>query len=483
MAEERVRVAVIGGGIAGLAAARRASTRASVTLFDADEEFGGKLRSATFRGRPVDLGPDSFITRNPRAKDFASELGLGDELVAPSGGFAAIFARGAIRRFPSGLAIGIPTATAPLLRAGVLSPIGALRSALDYVLPRASNDEDPSVADLIGKRLGRAVLYELVDPLVGGINASDVDVLSFRAALPDLAARLGQTRSVMRALRAPRGAPPPASGTPIFLGLRNGIATLVSATISALHDAGVEVRGHSAVREVRQRARGFALVVNGEEFDYDGVIVATPAFVTGSILAPISAELTSVCSTIEYASVVTVHLAFSAQSLPETTRERLLAVSPITARARLGEIDGLLGNGLLLARGHDELATALTFTSAKWPHSASPGEIVIRASAGRHHDERALDLDDADLVEAMMTDISKVLGITESPLDAQVTRFVRSFPQYTTGHLARVAKIERLLGEKPALALAGAAYHGIGIPACIESGERAADAVLDAIAS
>jgi oxygen-dependent protoporphyrinogen oxidase len=476
------RVAVVGGGLAGLVAARELAASCEVELFEADARLGGKLQTVTFRGRPLDVGPDAFITRNPAAIGLATDLGLAGELIEPASRSAGIFARGTLHPLPAGLAIGIPTDIAALYRSGVLSTREVLRCATD-LLRRAAVTRAPgaargggadlSVAELLGPRLGRGVLETLVDPLIGGINASDVGSLSFAAALPQLLPRLEGARSVMRALR-PMAAQAGTSPSPaVFAGLERGLGELSEALVADGAARGVRFRTDAAVHGLSPLGGrdGWHLESSAGEGEFEGVVLALPAPRAATLLAGYSPELAAGLSDIPYASVLTATFAFAAGAVPE-------AVS-----ARLGAIGGgpLPGSGVLVPRRTGHLITAASFTSTKWPRSAATGEVVIRASAGRHHDRRAVELDDAGVLATLRSDLAAVLGITEFPLEHVLCRFPDSFPQYVQGHLARVAELRRLSKMAAPLVLTGAAYDGIGIPACIEGAIAQAGLLRDAL--
>ena len=495
----RPAVIVVGGGIAGLVAARDLAANAAVTLIDAAAVLGGKVASTTFRGRPLDRAPDAFITRNPSAFELCHALGLGEELITPSAATAAIWSRGRLRPFPAGLAIGIPTDPIALLRSGIVSPLAAARSALDALLPgrvpsslvddARAGAADPTVGALVGRRLGRAVVDALVDPLIGGINAGDVDALSFVAALPQLAPLIAGRRRVARALRP---APPPVvrPGKPgsIFAGLERGLGSLADALEADLVRLGVTIRRDMAIDSLARSADGKWRIAGALA---DGIVLATPADAAARILEGIEPELATELRAIPYAGVATVTLAWNDRDVPPSTGAALAAIArrrdrpsgPNGPRAPSeGSAAVLPGSGVLVPRGRGHLITAATFTSTKWPRSANRGEVVVRASAGRYGDDRALALEPDALVDAVRSDLTTILGITALPLEVHVERWPASFPQYIPGHLARVGRIRVLTERLGAIALCGAAYDGIGIPACIEGGHLAAATVTETLA-
>ncbi|MCU1491068.1 MAG: UDP-galactopyranose mutase [Acidimicrobiaceae bacterium] len=500
------RVVVVGGGVAGLACARALAGSHEVVLLESEQHLGGKLQTGSLLGRPLDLGPDAFITRDPSALRLCRELGLEDELVAPATSGASVFARGRLRPLPVGLVLGIPTDLKALWRSGIVAPTSVLRAALDLLLPgtaiaadpRASAEAggpDPTVADVAGRRLGREVLDNLVDPLIGGINAGDSRALSFLAAAPGLAERAAGRHSLLRALRPPSGAsvpdPPEAatlvtSGPPktssLFLGLTGGMGRLVEALTRACEAAAVEIRRGAPGRAVApEGSEGLWRVWVGDAvLEADAVVLAAPAYAAAQLLSRAAPDLASECAAISYASVVTATFAWPADAVPRAVAD---ALADLARTANPDAPAGRLpGSGVLVPRAGGRLITAASFTSTKWPHSARDGEVVVRASAGRHGDDRAIELGDGELSEALRGELAELLGVRSTPRAEIVQRWPRSFPQYLSGHRARVARIDRLAGQLPAFALAGAAYRGIGIPACIASGEQAAEHVRRVLA-
>jgi oxygen-dependent protoporphyrinogen oxidase len=473
----RRRILVAGAGVSGLVAARSLARDHEVVLAESDVAVGGKMRTATFRGCPLDLGPDVFITRNPAATELCRELGLGEELIAPATSRAAIWARGSLRPFPPGLALGIPIDLVALLRSGVVSPGAIVRAATDLV-PRgpvapaglgagaASPGADVSVGAVVGRRLGREVVETLVDPLLGGINAGDVRQLSFAATAPELAAAIAGRWSLLLALRSHlrAGGPPRKRTSPVFLGLASGLETLGHHLEKECVDRGVEVRTNAPVAALNRGpgGRGWRARIGDDDQAFDAVVLAVPSHAAAGILSGLSPELAVLLRAVPYSGVVTVAFAWPAGVLPDSSL-------------------ALVGSGVLVPRRHGLLATALSLTSSKWPRSAA-GEVVVRAYAGRQGDERALGLDDATLVARLRGEIASILGIDAAPLEVLVQRWPASFPQYVVGHLGRVARIETLVADLGPLALAGAWARGIGIPACVAGAENAATAIRDALA-
>jgi oxygen-dependent protoporphyrinogen oxidase len=435
------RFAVVGGGIAGLAAAWELRDRGAVTVYEPGH-LGGKLRTGTFEGRAVDLGPDAFLTRVPEAVDLCAELGLADRLVAPTTGAAWLVTSAGTFPMPAGTVLGAPKAIGAVARSGLLSPAGVARAGLDLVLPRRNLTGDVSVGELIGGRFGAQVADRLVDPLVGGIHAGRTDELSAAATVPQLLAAARRSRSLMRALAA---VPAPSGSVPVFLTPTGGLEELVAALVEGLKGAGVELRatGATAVRALP----GGGVSVGDDR--YDGVVVATDADTAAALLGDAAPPA---LSTIPRASVAVVLMSFPAPELPAPP--------------------GI--SGLLVQRATGRLMTAASFASTKWPQWAAPGTTLLRVSAGRHRDERAESLGDDTLTARLVDEVGDVLATTATPTATRVVRWPRAFPQYLVSHLDKVDAIEAALRRTGPIAVAGGSYRGSGIPACIASGHRAA---------
>ena len=460
-------VVVVGGGIAGLSAAWELSRAGAegrhghVTVLESSAQVGGKLRSEPFAGRVVDLGADAFLTRRNEAVELCAELGLESELVAPATGAAYVWARGRLRALPAGLALGVPTRIGPLARSGILSPVGLARAALDAAPlgggRRPEPEGDAPIGPLVEHRLGRQVLERLADPLIGGIHAGSARDMSAAAVFPDLLHAARRRGSLMRNLRPPAPAGPQrdAPAGPVFLGLRGGMAVLVERLRQALVERGVTVQSDRPVSALRRRGRWHLEGPNGETTEADAVVLATPAFATARLVRHESPGLCELLSSIDHASVTLVTMRFD---------ER--AIGPLPP-----------GSGMLVPRTGGGMVTACTWLSAKWPELARPGEVLVRVSLGRYGDSRADELDDDAVVERACGELAGPMAISAPPGEAMVVRFAGAFPQYRVGHLGLVAAMEREAAQLGGLALAGSALQGVGIPACIASGRRAARSV------
>jgi oxygen-dependent protoporphyrinogen oxidase len=466
---ERVDLVVVGGGITGLAAAWEGVGRgASVVVLDGADTVGGKLRTSPVAGTPLDEAADAFLVRVPEAVELCREVGIETELVAPATGHAFVWSRGELRSLPSEQLLGVPTDLKALAASGILSDAGLARARRDLERESEGDDDpdgpgdpgggDESVGDLIRRRMGDEVLDRLVGPLVGGIWAGNPDHLSIETATPQLAALRDRGPSLMRAAAEARAAAMAASdGGPVFLAPRRGMASLVEALVAALGDRirtgrpvqRIEPVGFDPTSRWRLEPAGIAA---------GAVVVATPAYAAAPLVAPYAPGAGRTLAAIDHASVAMVALAVP----------------------RDGIDHHLDGSGFLVPPSEGRLMTACSWWSSKWPHlTHDPSLALLRVSAGRDGDQRALALDDGELLDALLLDLRDTLDLHAAPVDVRVNRWHRSFPQPRPGHLGRVAALEGELARgAPGLAVAGAWARGVGIPACIRAGRRAAVTAL-----
>ncbi|CAA9260533.1 MAG: Protoporphyrinogen IX oxidase, aerobic, HemY [uncultured Acidimicrobiales bacterium] len=450
-----MRAVVVGGGITGLAAAHRLVQGGhQVTLVESSNRLGGKIRTSRFAGRPVEEGPDAFLARVPAVAALTREVGLGGDLVSPAAGSAYLWTDGALKPLPTGLVLGVPVDFEPLAAAGILSEAGLARARQEPDLPGEPITSDVSIGELIARRFGPELQERLVDPLLGGINAGRTEELSIDVGAAQLAAVARRHGSLVAGLRAQREAAPPPSGEPVFWSVRGGLQRLVDALATSLVEAGVEVRCGAAVESVDSVPA--VHLAGGVTIEADAVIITVPAFAAAPMLRDLSAEVARALDAIDYSSVALVTLAYRRDAVRTS----------------------LDGSGFLVPRPDGRLLTACSVFSNKWKDLADPDTVLLRASAGRWKDGRALDMDDADLVAAVHGELDEALGLAEGPTEVRVSRWVRSFPQFWPGHLERVAHLESTLARvAPRVALAGAALRGVGIPACVTGAQSAAEHV------
>ncbi|HYD10951.1 MAG TPA: protoporphyrinogen oxidase [Acidimicrobiales bacterium] len=446
------RVAVVGAGIAGLAAAYEL-TKHGVTpiVFDADTRAGGKVRTERFGDVMVDTGPDAFLARRPEAVELCEELGLRPRLEPPAATHAYVYARGRLRTLPTGLVLGVPTDPVALARSGILSGWAVVRAALEPYLRGSPLGEDEALGTVTRRRFGNEVTDKLVDPLLGGINAGDVDELSIDLIAPQIAAAARTDRSLTRALQ---GAPkPPTSNDPVFFTIPGGMESLVDALLKAITAAGGEVRRNDPVSSISATE----VASRSGTTDVLGVVLATPSYVSALLLEPVAPGVAGTLRSIPYASVCMVLLSYDERDMGRS----------------------LDASGYLVPRSEGLLITAASWASTKWSHLARPGRVLIRASAGRFGDDRAMAMTDDELVRRVHADLVTTMQVRSEPIESSVVRWKNAFPQYPPGHRGRIDAA--LAALPPGVTLAGAALRGVGLPACIGTGRDAARAVLGSI--
>ena len=446
---------VVGAGIAGLSAAWELTRRGvAVTVVDADR-IGGKIRTSTFAGRPLDEGADAFLRRVPAGLELCEELGLNGRLVSPAIGNARLWNGERLVPMPAGTVMGLPVTFDGL--GEVLSVAGIERARREPDLPGELLTVDESVGSLVRRRYGDEVFERLVAPLLGGINAGDPDRLSVRAGLPQIAEVAARSVSLSAAL------PAPASG-PVFAGMADGMGALVDTLGQALIAAGATIRTATPVDAIEWDAtsRRWALRA-ATPVAADGLVLATPATSSARLLGPISPAAAAELGAIDHSSVVLVSLAFDRSQVPMA----------------------LDSSGFLVPHGSGRRITAASWSSSKWAHLDDGHTAILRVSLGHRNDPGAIDLDDATVARIVADDLRITMGITSAPAEVRISRWPAGFPQYDVGHLDRIARIESAIVDDATigpLALTGATFEGVGIPACIRHGRRVAALLADRLA-
>jgi oxygen-dependent protoporphyrinogen oxidase len=436
------RVVVVGGGIAGLAAAHRLRELGpdlEIVVLDQGDRLGGKIHTVPFRDRAIEAGAETFLMRDAGAPSaalaLANRVGLADALVHPAPVPAALAIDGELRTIPGATLMGIPADP---------TAVASIATAIDNDDDRGAPiaDGDVAVGALVRDRLGDAVVDRLVDPLLGGVYAGRADALSLQATVPGLYGAAQQAHTLRQAVQDAMQAAPRPAGTPVFATVHGGLTRLVDAVAAASR----------ARLQLGETVRGIARTANRwqvNDVDADAVVVAVPAAPAARILQ------TDAIAELEYASVVLVTLA-----LPPGTR--------------LPELSGFLAPA-----GQGYAVKAATFFTTKWPH-LSDGPVLVRASLGRYGETDVLQRPDEALVELVRDELPPLLGTKlPEPVAARVTRWGGGLPQYGVGHVTRIQTVRAALPQT--LALAGAAFDGVGIAACVRSGEAAAERVWAAL--
>ncbi len=453
-----LNVVVVGGGVTGLAAAHRLRTRlgprARITLVEQARRLGGKLRTVELGGTPTDVGAEAFVLRNPAAVELVDELGLTGRLIHPERAAATVRAGGRGVPLPPRTFLGVPAD--PDLVRPVLSREGADRVAAERTLPPLEITDDVAVADVLALRFGRELVDSLVEPLLGGVYAGRADRLGLRATMPALVDALGPAGGSLTGAAARVLGAPAAAGKPVFGALRGGMTVLVD---ELARRAAAEIRLGLPVRELARTGAGWRLEIGSparaEVCHADAVVLAVPPPAARRLLAGAVPAAAAAYGRIEVGSMAVVSMVLpDGVALPDTSGV-LLAV------------------GERHADGTHFTAKAFTHTSVKW--GGTP--VRLRASVGRVGETVLLRREDADLLAAVRADLRELTGVGAAPVDWTVTRWGGGLPQYGVGHHATVSAVERAVAEVPGLAVAGAAFRGVGIPACVDSARAAADRV------
>jgi len=460
-----VHVAVVGGGISGLAAAwflSQADDPPRLTVLEAGVEVGGKLRLGDLAGHAVDAGAESMLARRPEASDLVRAVGRAQSLEPPVTSAARLLVDGTLRPFPAGTLMGIPGDMPALARSGVLTRRGMARARAEAALPSAAQRGDVSVGRLVTSRFGHEVTERLVEPLLGGVYAGHADRISLAAAVPAVAAARDRGQRLSAAVRdLGRAGGGSADGSAPFVGLVGGLGTFPPRLAAV---SGADVRTRTTVRALHRTVEGRWLLETGpvprtETLGADAVVLAVPAAAASRLLRPVVPAAAALLDVVEYASVAVVALGYRSADLPAGV---------------------LQGSGHLVPPREGREVKAVTYASRKWRWLAEsvPDLVVVRMSVGRMGEQRVLQRDDSDLVALGADDLADVLGLQARPVAGSVFRWGGALPQYTVGHVSRAQRVHGLLGAERGLALCGAALDGVGIPACISSARSAADAVL-----
>jgi protoporphyrinogen/coproporphyrinogen III oxidase len=475
------KIVIVGGGIAGLAAAyylkEKTKTLCQITLLEEAGYWGGKIITervddlVPHGSFVVEGGPDTFVVTKPWGVKLCKELGIDDRLrgTNPKTKKTYILKQDELHELPGGLTMMIPTEFAPMIRTGLLSWIAKVRMGLDFVIPPSQENGDETLGAFVTRRLGREAYENLIEPLMSGIYAGDGDQLSLQSTFPYLRelevkhgglvkGALALRKERLRKARASKDGSTPLPGSrSIFLTPQNGLAEMVATLLQVLEAAGVELRLNTSAQTVERTANGYSLRTTcGEVISADGIILATPSFVTADLVSGFASQLVAELMPIEYVSTATVTLAYHEKDLPRP----------------------LDGYGYVIPRRAGRKALACTWTSTKFPHRAPDGYALLRVFIGRAGQEEEIDWNDTFLSATAREEVNLTLGINSDPLFERVHRWEKAMPQYVLGHPQRLKRIGDILSAYPGLAVAGNAYQGIGIPDCIHSGELAAEKIL-----
>jgi oxygen-dependent protoporphyrinogen oxidase len=463
------RVAIIGGGITGLAAAHRIRELAiarempvETTVLERSNRIGGPLRTIARDGFLMETGTDSFLTEKPWAADLARRVGLESELIPTRSEFRKTYVvrAGRLVEIPAGFSLLAPVHIWPVLKSPLFSPWGKIRMAMEPIIPARRDGGDESLASFVTRRLGREVLDRVAQPLAGGIYTADPEKLSMAATMPrflEMERRHGSLLRGMRAAEAERATMHRGTSGArwsLFLSLRRGVGTLAEALGARL---GGSIRTGAEVAALdREHDRWIVRLADGAAVEADAVICAAPAFIAARLLGRHSGALAEHLALITYSSAATVNLSFRTSDFRKPL-DSFGFVVPAAERRKI---------------------IAGSFSSLKYEGRAPGGFVLVRVFMGGVLQSEMMNLSDDDMVAAARDEFRALFGVTASPAVTEVQRWPSAMPQYAVGHLDRVAGIEQAAREIPGLFLAGAAYRGVGIPDCVRSAEAAAEAAF-----
>jgi protoporphyrinogen/coproporphyrinogen III oxidase len=452
------RIAIIGGGISGLAAAftlqeqRRAGAQVEYVLFESSPRFGGVIATERVENFIVEAGPDSFLTEKPWAADLCRKLGLDNQLIESNDAQRKtyILVNGKLVTLPDGLMFMVPTKVMPALLSPLFSSRTKLKMAREWFYSSNQASADESVASFVGRHYGGEMVERLADPLLSGIYGGEASQLSMRAVLPRFLEMETKYGSLGRAMLAARSKTAPNSAPPLFTSLTDGMQLMVDTLVARLSPSALHL--NRPVQSMRPQENGWLISVGDESHPFNAVIVATPAHFAATLLQDASHELASELRDIPYSSSVTVTLAYDQN-----------------ARAMLPP-----GFGFLVPRSEGKRLLAATFVHNKFSGRAPADRALIRCFLGGSRDQQILQSSDEEIVRILREELKQILGFADEPLFTRVYKWNAAMAQYTVGHLERVDRIKHFCEALPALVLAGNGYRGIGVPDCIRSGVEAA---------
>jgi oxygen-dependent protoporphyrinogen oxidase len=468
------RVAIIGGGIAGLATAyyvqeqaRQADLPLTYSLIESAPTFGGKIVTDVQDGFVIEGGPDSFISQKPAALRLCRELGLGDRLLGTNDARRKVYVLdgGRLRPLPDGVMLVVPTRFTPFALSPLISPTGKLRMGMDLFIPPRRDNNDESLADFIRRRLGQEALDKIAEPLMAGIHVADPERLSLQATFPrfiQLERKYGSLIKGMLAQKARRaqgshnGAGK--SKPSLFMTLRGGLRELVESLVARLEG---ELLPGTSVAELARNEDGYHLrLADGGTLLADVVVLATPSYMTADLIEPMHPRLAAELRTIRYVSTATLSLGF-----------------------RRAEFEHPLdGFGFVVSARDKSRLMACTWTSTKFSERVPDEHVMLRAFVGGPRNQELVELPDEVLLKLVREELREIMGVTAEPVITRLYRWPGANPQYDVGHLERVDQLEATAADLPGLYFTGSPYRGVGLPDCIQQGQETAEAVLTAIA-
>jgi len=472
------KIIIIGGGIAGLAAAvhLKAGAKAydktvEVLLLEKNNRIGGKFLTEKHDNFLIEAGPDSFLPEKVWTVNLAKHLGLEQEMLPSNDRFKGtfIYSNNKLHSLPEGVMLMVPTSFWPMAKSSLITWPGKMRMGMEVFVPRRSNADDESLASFVTRRLGRECLEKIAEPLVAGIHTSNPDNMSVLATFPRFVQMeqksgsliLGMLASLKGRPHATLSGPPPKPGQPkmtYFMSFKNGMETLSRACAGYIGEN--SIRKGASVKTVEPKDKGYRVVLDsGESLEADQVMIASASYDAAEMVKGFDSNLAARMNKIEWSSSATVSIAFRREDIKVP----------------------LKGFGFIVPRNEGKKINAATYSSIKWSFRAPDDHVMIRAFVGGgHHEELVHELDDAGMVKMVLEEFNGIVGLKADPQVSRVYRWLKGMPKYTVGHLDRVSLINRTLSTHPGLHLIGCSYKGIGIGDCVHEAEVAAEKILKA---
>ncbi len=457
-------VVIVGGGITGLSAAFSLQNQIDdkqlpikVTLIEAESRLGGKIQTEYHNDFVIERGPDSYLGRKKAMTNLIEKLGIDHDLVNNHAGQAFILHGTKLYPMPEGAVMGVPTEISPFLSSGLFSLKGKARAGLDLVLPKTQFQGDQSVGGFFKRRLGDEVVDNLIEPLLSGVYAGNIDKISLESTFPQFQDIESRYRSLILGMKQTKAKKRDKSSKGAFLTLKKGLSSLVEALEDSLNGK-IEWKMETAVEQLRRSNSRYTLQLSdGTSVEADEVIVTVPGRKAAAFF---DQEIKGLIGEVPATSVATIAMAFPEPAIPQSIN----------------------GTGFVVSKKSPFTITACTWTNQKWPHTTPEGHVLLRCYVGREHDQEIVEESDETILSNVLSDLYKIMNIDATPEFFYITRWKKAMPQYHVGHLERKKRLhERLETHYPGIQLIGASLDGIGLPDCVVAGENAADHVIKSL--